>query len=110
MSEAELARLAILSVGLGLLGFVEPCSMGANLLFIKYLEGGAAWAKIVQTGIYMLTRGLVIGAAEPGIGRVEGDVENRTVRVAYRGQATSPERIEAAMARLGYRVAGREGA
>ncbi len=62
MSEIEFSSLALLAVGLGLLGFIEPCSMGANLLFIKYLEGKAAMRKLTQTVIFMLTRGLFIGA------------------------------------------------
>ncbi len=62
MSEIEFSSLALLAVGLGLLGFIEPCSMGANLLFIKYLEGKAAIRKLTQTVIFMLTRGLFIGA------------------------------------------------
>ncbi len=45
-----------------MLGFMEPCSMGANLLFIKYLEGKAAARKLAHTGVFMLTRGLFIGA------------------------------------------------
>ena len=61
MDELRFVTLALLSVGLGLLGFVEPCSMGVNLLFIKYLEGKAAVLKLSQTVIFMLTRGLFIG-------------------------------------------------
>ena len=61
MDETTLLNLALLSAGLGLLGFVEPCSMGVNLLFIKYLEGKEAVRKLAQTGIFMLTRGLFIG-------------------------------------------------
>ena len=62
MGEVSLANLILLSVGLGLLGFIEPCSMGVNLLFIKYLEGKAAVQKASQTAVFMLTRGLLIGA------------------------------------------------
>ena len=62
MTEITFFNLALLSVGLGLLGFVEPCSMGANLLFIKYLEGQAAVRKLAQTFVFMFTRGLFIGA------------------------------------------------
>ncbi len=62
MDEFSLTSLILLSVGLGLLGFIEPCSMGVNLLFIKYLEGEAAARKLSQTVIFMLTRGLFIGA------------------------------------------------
>lgn len=61
MSAVSLTNLLLLSVGLGLLGFIEPCSMGVNLLFIKYLEGKAAMRKWTQTVIFMLTRGLFIG-------------------------------------------------
>ncbi len=61
MSAISLTNLLLLSVGLGLLGFIEPCSMGVNLLFIKYLEGKAAMRKWSQTAIFMLTRGLFIG-------------------------------------------------
>ncbi|MFQ5973682.1 MAG: cytochrome c biogenesis CcdA family protein [Alphaproteobacteria bacterium] len=62
MSEVNLMNLVFLPVGLGMLGFLEPCSMGSNLLFIKYLEGKAAVRKFAQTGVFMLTRGLFIGA------------------------------------------------
>ncbi len=62
MTDVEVSSLALLAVGLGLLGFIEPCSMGVNLLFIKYLEGKATIRKLTQTGIFMLTRGLFIGA------------------------------------------------
>lgn len=61
MDGLGIINLAMLSIGLGLLGFVEPCSMGVNLLFIKYLEGKTATRKMVQTGIFTLTRGLFIG-------------------------------------------------
>ena len=61
MTDITLLNLVTLSVGLGLLGFIEPCSMGANLLFIKYLEGKAAARKLVQASVFMLTRGLFIG-------------------------------------------------
>ncbi len=62
MSEISLVNLFLLPVGLGLLGFMEPCSMGANLLFIKYLEGKAAAQMLAHTVVFMLTRGLFIGA------------------------------------------------
>ena len=40
----------------------------------------------------------------PGIGVAEGDVKTKNVRVAYSSKITSPEQIDAAIARLGYRV------
>src|SRR5918995_3597193 len=62
MSELDLFQLVILPVGLGLLGFVEPCSIGSSLVFIKYVEGQSAATKICQVGVFALTRALFIGA------------------------------------------------
>jgi cytochrome c-type biogenesis protein len=62
MSEFDLFQLVILPVGLGLLGFVEPCSIGSSLVFIKYIEGQSAAARIAQVGVFALTRALLIGA------------------------------------------------
>lgn len=62
MPEATLMNLVLIPVGLGLLGFVEPCSFGSSLLFIKFLEGRAKLVKLAQVGVFMLTRGLFIGA------------------------------------------------
>lgn len=58
---SDLVRLLILPLGLGLLGFVEPCSMGSNLLFTKYIEGQNRLAKLVQVCVFALTRALFIG-------------------------------------------------
>jgi len=33
----DLISLALLPFALGLLGFIEPCSVGASLLFLKYV-------------------------------------------------------------------------
>ncbi len=41
---------------------------------------------------------------EAGVARVEGDLEAKKVRVAYRSSDTSPEKIESAVTRLGHRV------
>ncbi len=62
MSEIALFNMVLLPIGLGLLGFAEPCSMGGNLLFIKYLEGKSRKNKIVQIGAFMLSRACFIGA------------------------------------------------
>lgn len=61
MMDGEFVNLVLLPIGLGLLGFVEPCSMGSNLLFIKYVEGKNALSKITQVGVYTLTRAVFIG-------------------------------------------------
>lgn len=61
MSEPGLFHLFLLPAGLGLFGFVEPCSVGSSLLFVKYLEGEGAREKIRQTALFSLTRALFIG-------------------------------------------------
>jgi cytochrome c-type biogenesis protein len=62
----DLWTLLVLPLGLGLLGFIEPCTVGSHLLFVKYLAGRGAAAKLLETGIFMLTRALFIG----GLGAV----------------------------------------
>ncbi len=61
MSEDTLIHAVGLSVGLGLLGFVEPCSIGSALVFVKYVEGQRAAARITQVIVFALTRALFIG-------------------------------------------------
>jgi len=62
VSEFTLLNSVVLPVGLGLLGFVEPCSIGSSLVFIKYIEGQSAAARITQATVFTLTRALLIGA------------------------------------------------
>jgi cytochrome c-type biogenesis protein len=54
--------LWLLPVGFGLLGFIEPCSIGATLVFIKTLEGNERRVKLAQAGVFALTRAGFIGA------------------------------------------------
>jgi cytochrome c-type biogenesis protein len=58
----DLWALVVVPLGLGLLGFIEPCTVGSSLLFVKYLEGKEAAAKLLETGVFALTRALFIGA------------------------------------------------
>ena len=58
----DLSLLLILPVGLGLLGFIEPCTIGSSLLFVKYLEGRETKAKIIETAVFAVTRALFIGS------------------------------------------------
>lgn len=62
MSEFDIFHLLILPVGLGLLGFIEPCSVGSTLVFIKFLEGKDAATRIFQVIVFALTRALFIGS------------------------------------------------
>lgn len=62
MAEADLLRSLGLPIGLGLVGFIEPCSIGSTLIFIKTLEGKNASGKLAQVGIFMTVRALSMGA------------------------------------------------
>lgn len=62
MAEVDLLRLLGLPIGLGLVGFVEPCSIGSTLIFIKTLEGKNASSKLAQVGTFMSVRALSMGA------------------------------------------------
>ena len=59
---ADLVNLLLLPLGLGLLGFVEPCSIGSSLLFVQYVEGKPARVKVAQAVTFTLTRAFVVGA------------------------------------------------
>jgi cytochrome c-type biogenesis protein len=56
----------LLPLGLGLIGFIEPCSIGASLLFLKSVEGNPPSVKIAQATVFTLTRALFIGALGAG--------------------------------------------
>ena len=57
-----LAGLIALPIGLGLLGFIEPCTIGSSLLFLHHLEGRTPGEKAAQTLTFTAVRGLVMGA------------------------------------------------
>ena len=61
MSGVDLVNTTLLPIGLGLFGFIEPCSIGSTLVFVKAIEGRPAAAKIAQVAIFALTRGTFIG-------------------------------------------------
>jgi cytochrome c-type biogenesis protein len=54
--------LAVLPLAFGLLGFIEPCSIGATLIFIKVMEGKPAAAKLGQVVSFTVSRAIFIGA------------------------------------------------
>jgi len=60
VSEALTASI-LLPVGLGLFGFIEPCSIGSTLVFIKVMEGKPAVVKFWQIGVFTATRAIFIG-------------------------------------------------
>lgn len=53
--------MLLLSIGLGLLGFVEPCTMGSNLLLVKYIEQRTYRSALLQVAAYAATRALFMG-------------------------------------------------
>lgn len=53
--------LVALPVAFGLVGFVEPCSIGSALVFIKTIEGRPAVAKLVQMSLFAGFRAGFIG-------------------------------------------------
>ncbi|MEX2224012.1 MAG: cytochrome c biogenesis protein CcdA [Candidatus Rokuibacteriota bacterium] len=61
MSEFGLINVVVVPIGLGLVGFIEPCSIGSSLIFIKYLEGKGAAAKLGEVSVFAATRAVFIG-------------------------------------------------
>lgn len=51
----------LLPLGLGLLGFIEPCSVGSSLLFLQMVESRPAKTRIMLAVVFTLTRALVVG-------------------------------------------------
>ncbi len=62
MTSIDLVHWLALPIGLGLFGFIEPCSIGSTLLFVKSLEGRKATGKLAQVIVFMVTRALFMGA------------------------------------------------
>lgn len=50
-----------LPIALGLLGFIEPCTIGSSLLFLSYVEGRATSEQITQTAVFAATRAALMG-------------------------------------------------
>ncbi len=61
MIEASFASLVAIPAGLGLIGFVEPCSIGSSLVFVKYLEDKGPATKVMETVLFAVTRAVFIG-------------------------------------------------
>ena len=57
----NLIELFLLPAGLGLLGFIEPCTIGSSLLFLHYLEGRSPREQLAQTLAFTVTRGVLMG-------------------------------------------------
>ncbi|CAN5806600.1 hypothetical protein BH24GEM1_BH24GEM1_20550 [soil metagenome] len=64
----DLWSLIVLPAGLGLLGFIEPCTMGTNLLFIQYLERMDRIARVRQALVFTASRATFMGLLGAGAG------------------------------------------
>jgi cytochrome c-type biogenesis protein len=56
-----------LAFGLGLLGFVEPCSVGANGIFLSYLREKDRASRLRETAKFALSRSAVLGLFGIGV-------------------------------------------
>lgn len=56
----EVYQIILLPVAFGLLGFVEPCSIGANIIFLGYLRARKA-GKILEAIKFTITRAIFLG-------------------------------------------------
>jgi cytochrome c-type biogenesis protein len=59
--ELTTLQLAILPIGLGLLGFIEPCTIGGHLLFLETQVARSSREKIKAVLTFVLVRSLVTG-------------------------------------------------
>ena len=61
MIATGLTGLVAVPLGLGLIGFVEPCSIGSTLVFLKHLEGRHAAARLFETVLFATARAVSVG-------------------------------------------------
>lgn len=61
-------------IGLGLLGFIEPCSLGANAVFLRYVMPLSGWRRVAEALSFTLARGLFLGLLGAAAGVVGGTV------------------------------------
>ncbi len=61
--EISFYMLVILPVGLGLLGFIEPCTIGGHLLFLETQRERTMAARLEAVSVFITARALVSGLA-----------------------------------------------
>lgn len=61
MAELGWLNTLVLPVFFGLIGFLEPCSIGSTLVMVKHMEDHSGREKIAQMLVFATTRGLFIG-------------------------------------------------
>lgn len=73
--EPGFVSIVLLPIGLGLLGFVEPCTIGGHLLFLRTLQGASRPKRLSAFALFVGVRILVMG----GIGAAAAAVGARLV-------------------------------
>ncbi len=63
----ELYQIILVPIAFGLLGFVEPCSIGANIIFLGYLDSRGS-SRILEAVKFTLTRALFLGLIGLAVG------------------------------------------
>jgi cytochrome c-type biogenesis protein len=58
----DIFQTFVLPLGLGLLGFIEPCSIGASLLFLWHVERAPPATRVLHAVVFMLVRAGFMGA------------------------------------------------
>jgi cytochrome c-type biogenesis protein len=61
-------------IGLGLLGFLEPCSLGANAIFLGYVASLPGWRRVGEALTFTLSRGIFLGLIGAAAGAAGGAV------------------------------------
>ena len=60
--DAGIYALLLLPAALGLLGFIEPCTLGAHLLFLRSIASGTRAECIRAALVFLVVRAVVIGS------------------------------------------------
>jgi cytochrome c-type biogenesis protein len=92
----EVLQWIALPIGLGLFGFIEPCSIGSSLLFIKTLEGKSAADKLAQVSTFAFIRALAMGL----LGLVAvflGGVNNQSLGAMTQASWTNAMKLQASL-------------
>ena len=63
----ELYQLILVPIAFGLLGFVEPCSIGANIIFLGYLDSRGS-SRTLEAVKFTITRALFLGLIGLAVG------------------------------------------
>jgi cytochrome c-type biogenesis protein len=63
----ELYQIILVPIAFGLLGFVEPCSIGANIIFLGYLEARSS-SRTWEAVKFTITRALFLGLIGLAVG------------------------------------------